>query len=98
MVGTQTVVNRSVAETFQTSAFHTVVEQTVHNCLAELHLFYYLATRKIGLPIITVPTAMFINSEIERRSFENAEVEWYWTVSWKAIVGHRIKLKDELPP
>lgn len=69
---TNTVINRSVAKAFESSAFQTATEPVAYKFLAEPHVANNVATRTIGITASTVLLGKCFRSEVEKRSFANA--------------------------
>lgn len=55
----RTVVNRSVAKAFQSSAFQIAAKRAVQKRLAKLHVFNVLATLTVNALAFTVPVSSF---------------------------------------
>lgn len=93
-----TVINGSIAKTFQSSVFQSSVERAVQKCLADSKFTKVIKTRAVDLRTPIVSVVKFVRNVVEKRSVEKAEMDRNRNVSNKSVVGHKKKAEDELQP
>lgn len=76
----RTIVSRSAAKAFQSSALHTAVEMAVRKCFTELIFVKKVGRHTIDGPDFTVQVLKFVKHEVEKRSLEEAEMEQKYNI------------------